>query len=547
MHVAPAPTMRIARPSVRMISFASTERVALAGLILLGFALRLPLLDRFPFREDEAIYSVWALHALREDPLFLRVWPDKPPLFLWLLAGAFEMFGASQAAARIPNILVSVLTIPLVAVIARRLWGRRAALAAAVAMALNPFAISFAPTAFTDPLLVFAGACALWSAGNRRGLWAGVWLGVAIMTKQQGLFYAPLIVATLFAQSIAPTSAGRVARFGALGRFGVGLLFVTAPIVYWDSLRWQVAPSPWDLGVRNYGALALLPPDAWMERLQSWTELAWHLTASWPLWLALLVGVAASLFQLVALGGSPAEHRSLHSPTIRSHVLLLALWAAAFFAVHVITTVQVWDRYLLPLAPMVALGAGWLAAGWLAGGAAPQFGIWLLVAALLLLPPAATAAQGGLPIGGDHGDYRGLTEAFAWLQQRPTDSAVLYHRTLGWHAQFYLHQAIGRGDYELRWFPHALYLADNASKVPHRRKWLIQPEWAPVRDLDWRLDARGLALSEVGRFGRFTVFEITQPAQPICDWCVCSSGAPFLPLAKTGQAPMTQPRMGSTP
>lgn len=544
MHVAPAPPMRITRPSVRPIPLALVERVTLAGLILLGFALRLPLLDRFPFREDEAIYSVWALHALREDPHFLRVWPDKPPLFLWLLAGAFEAFGASQAAARLPNIFLSVLTIPLVAVVARRLWGRRAALAAAVAMALNPFAISFAPTAFTDPLLVFAGVCALWSAGNRRGLWAGFWLGVAIMTKQQGLFYAPLIVTALFAQTIAPSSAGRVAQ---PARFGVGLLLTTAPIVYWDSLRWQVAPSPWDLGVRNYGALALLPPDAWMGRLQSWAGLAWHLTASWPLWLALLAGVGASLFKLVAPGGSPAEHHSPRSPITHAHALLLALWAAAFFAVHVITTVQVWDRYLLPLAPLIALGAGWMAARWLVSYNAPQFGIWLLVAALLLLAPAATAAQGGLPIGGDHGDYRGLTEAFAWLQQRTTNGAVLYHRTLGWHAQFYLHQAIERGDYELRWFPHAIYLADNAGKVPHRRKWLIQPEWAPVRDLAWRLDARGLAISEAARFGRFTVFEITQPAQPMCDWCVCSSSPPFPPLAPTDKAPMTQSLMGATP
>src|SRR5690349_1851063 len=73
---------------------------SLAVLILLGFSLRLYLLNRFPFREDEAIYSFWALHAWHVDPLFLAVWPDKPPVFLWLLAATFRLFGSSQASAR---------------------------------------------------------------------------------------------------------------------------------------------------------------------------------------------------------------------------------------------------------------------------------------------------------------------------------------------------------------------------------------------------------------------------------------------------------------
>src|SRR5262245_4580336 len=100
----------------------------LAGLTLLGFALRLPLLDRFPFREDEALYSFWALYVRHSDPLFLHVWPDKPPLFLWLLAGVFELLGASQASARWLNIAISTLTIPVVASLARRIGGRRSAL-----------------------------------------------------------------------------------------------------------------------------------------------------------------------------------------------------------------------------------------------------------------------------------------------------------------------------------------------------------------------------------------------------------------------------------
>ncbi|HXF61368.1 MAG TPA: hypothetical protein VNK95_07115, partial [Caldilineaceae bacterium] len=90
-------------------------RLALVALTLLAFGLSLRLLDRFPLREDEAIYGYWALHALHVDPNFLQVWPDKPPLFLWLLAALFALAGPDPAVARWLNIAATTLTVPLVA------------------------------------------------------------------------------------------------------------------------------------------------------------------------------------------------------------------------------------------------------------------------------------------------------------------------------------------------------------------------------------------------------------------------------------------------
>ena len=152
------------------ISARHGERLFLISTILAGFALRLPLLDRFPFHQDEAIYGYWALYSRYIDPLFLKVWPDKPPLFLWLLSAAFNLFGGSAASARLVNIAASTLTIVVAATLARHWWGARAGMIAAVLLALNPFAISFAPTAFTDPLLVLCGLLALYAAARGRHL-----------------------------------------------------------------------------------------------------------------------------------------------------------------------------------------------------------------------------------------------------------------------------------------------------------------------------------------------------------------------------------------
>jgi len=520
--LAPAAT----RVSLRTAPWARLYPLALAGLTLLGFACRIAQFNHFPFREDEAIYSFWALHWLRVDPWLLTVWPDKPPLFLWLLAGGFQLLGPTQATAQWLNIAISTLTVPIVALIAQQLWGRRAAWIAALVYTLNPFAISFAPTAFTDPLLVLTGMLALLFALRGRAGGAGFWLGAAIMTKQQGVLYAPLVVALLVCKNteygIRDTGYGIRNTQYAL-RFLLGLSLVIAPILYWDSLRWAVAPSPWDLSVQHYGALQLLPPEVWLTQLRNWAQLVWYLTASWPLWGALVT--------LTLLSCLPAKTKSV--PTERQSTLLLGLWGLAFCVLHIVTSVQIWDRYLLPLAPLLALWAGWLVTRWSFTALPIHYAGISLVLLVLLTPPAYTAQRGGYPLGSDHGDYAGLPEALDWVAQTfPTD-VVLYHQRLGWHYRFYFFEQVTSHQYDLRWFPHAVYLADNATKVPHRPKLLIQPDWSPVRDLAQQLAVRRLTLTQVHRFGHFTVYEIVQTPQPLCTWCLCQISRRWEPLSSS--------------
>jgi hypothetical protein len=155
-----------------------------------------------------------------------------------------------------------------------------------------------------------------------------------------------------------------------------------------------------------------------------------------------------------------------------------------------------------------------------------------------------------MPIGGDHGDYAGLTAALAWVENQGDDQAssrlILYHQVLGWHFRFYLYDDLygtlqPDGDdpprFDLRWFPSAAYLADNAAKTPYPPKYLIAPDWATPRDLALHLALRGLTLEQRLRAGRFAVLEIIQPARPPCAWCKSVSpskpGLPFAPAERT--------------
>ena len=528
----------------QLFFLALAKRLALPTLCLGGFALRLHLLAAYPFREDEAMYSVWALHLWRVDPWALTLWPDKPPLFLWLLGGTFQLFGPSEAGARLLNIAADTLTIGVVVAAGRVLWNRRASLFAGLAYTLSPFALSFAPTAYTDPTLVLWGVLALYASLTRRAFWAGLFLAAAIATKQQGMLYAPLIVGMLFLttkrQRHKEEEEGKrqkgkakgLARQSAQSQFAIrnsqfvifllGFALFSLPVLLWDASRWAVAPSPWDLSVRNYAPLALLPPENWLPRLAQWGAVAWNLAGSW--WVVGYWILGIGYWVLV----SRPQLAIRHSP-----FAILFLWSIGFFALHITTSIQIWDRYLLPLAPMLALLVGWIATrqwestdrpNWLAG----------LVLPFLLLPPALTAANGGLPVGADHGDYAGLNESIAWLHVNAPADAIVYHRDVSWQLRFAFFAATpdqpDASQFELRWFPNAVYLADNAAKTPEHRKFLIEPTWAAVDSPAQRLSQRAIGWQVRQRAANFTLYELTSPPAVLCDWCLCTDRTtPTLP------------------
>lgn len=507
-------------------------------IILAGMALRINLIKQFPLREDEAVYGTWALHFLREDPLFLTLWPDKPPLYIWSLSGTFALFGVTEWSARWLNVAISTLTIPLVAQIARRIWGDSAALFATAAVALNPYAISFAPTAYTDPLLLLTGALALYAALAAAPFRAGIGLGLALMTKQHGLLFLPLIVGVLAQQQGKQQNMGKRGAPSLWLSAALGAGMITLPIVFWDSLRWGVAPSPWDLGARNYRVLTVLPPPLWLDRLRDWS-----------VWLRYLVGfewmVACVLtgLSLAFLGKAHLRFRllfSVHEWMRRSSAawltVLLLLWLAGFITLHVVISVEIWDRYLLSALLPLALLTGGLA-GALYERVSPVgqrllLNLWIV----FLIPAALQASRAHIPVGGDHGALTGLHEALDWLgTENDRTPYILYHHHLGAQYRFYLHEQQAEGQVELLWYPHAVYLFDNAAKAPHRRKFLLLPSWSSPRNFEVQAAVRRIDVRARTQAGRFHVVELIPRPPGHCDWCVCEKPSGWTKLSFFGE------------
>ena len=149
-------------------------RVGVGLALVSAGLLPLNLLATQRFHHDEALYATWALEiASGHNPWLVHVPIDKPPLYLYTLAGALGLLGASETAARLPSLLATIITVGLTFGLGRQLYGSTTGLLAAWLVALSPFTILFAPTALTDPLLVMLVLSACLVAVYARPGWTG--------------------------------------------------------------------------------------------------------------------------------------------------------------------------------------------------------------------------------------------------------------------------------------------------------------------------------------------------------------------------------------
>jgi 4-amino-4-deoxy-L-arabinose transferase-like glycosyltransferase len=118
-----------------------------------------------------------------------------------MVAAAFRVFGASEAAARLPSALAGLATIALTFEIGRTLLGWRRGLLAAVVLATSPIVLAYGRLVIFDlPLTAFVTAALYCLVRARQSgddrLWlplAGLAMGLAILTKGPVGIAVPLL------------------------------------------------------------------------------------------------------------------------------------------------------------------------------------------------------------------------------------------------------------------------------------------------------------------------------------------------------------------
>ncbi|MCX7681707.1 MAG: hypothetical protein N2508_07065 [Anaerolineae bacterium] len=481
------------------------ERWALVFLILIGWCLRLrPLFDN-RLHADEAWYGYWGLMIGRGgDPWLVHVPVDKPPLLPYLLALSELLIGsgagrpADELAVRWPGLTAGILTVPLTGALAGALYRHRGvALVAALGLALSPFAILFSATAFTDPPMVALGLAAVLAAARGRPGWAGLWSGLACATKQSGVLWLPLVALVWIVKE-----KGNRRRAG-MGRALIALGIVVGLVAAWDVIRVALGGgSFWQAGVRGYGGLRLIWPHEARMRLSHWLEWARYLFVSPAVNLLLLVGLPLLIQRALCAQGPSETGLADVSLVCFALLYLLSLWLWAF---------QLWDRYLLPLVPLLAILLGRVLS--ILTAHRLRWAVVLLLAGLMS-SPARNAAHSLYPLGSDHGAYDGIDQVTAFLRRLP-EGSVVYHHWLGWHYRFYLFGA----PLYLAYWPTPAWLAQDVRAFgASGDRYIAFPSWEVAERVEQAIAEAGYRLEPVLTTSRrdgatsFTVYRV-QPVR----------------------------------
>ena len=470
------------------------RRWALVGLVLVAWALRLPPIVDNRLHLDEALYGYWGLLIGKgQDPWLTRVPVYKPPLLPYVVAGTQAIFGDSEFTMRLPGLAAGVLMVPLVAALASALYrDRRVPTQAAICVAMSPFAVLFSATVFPDPLMVVLGLGACVAAARGRPRWSGLLAGLSLAAKQTGLVWVPVALIL---------SLTRVSDLRTLvSRFSTWLLLTVGLVCTWDVVRvTQGAESFWDMGVTGYGGLRLIWSHELWTRLHGWSRLAHYIFVSPIVNGVLLMGLPGLAWAAVRRRCSTREGFA---------DLLLVSFSLAYLVIHWLWAFPTWDRYLLPLMPVLAVLVGRLlsllaqrllaiiggsTARSLGGSSLSSSWAGVVVHSLLLIAlvlPALNAANGRYPLGGDHGAHDGIDQVAAFLRDLPV-GAVVYHHWLGWHHEYYL---FGAPVY-LAYWPTPTWLAQDVQAFGGREpRYLAFPSQESSARLERSLAGVGFGL-----------------------------------------------------
>jgi hypothetical protein len=250
-------------------------------------------------------------------------------------------------------------------------------------------------------------------------------------------------------------------------------------VMAWDAARWSARPGFWQQSALSYGGLNWAPFLEWGERWTEWLGWARYLAGS-PL-LAILLLLGSIVLQMAGWRSHPRSKEAWFDS-------LWLIFSLGYLLAHTVLEFSIWDRYLLPLAPLAALllarFIAWMSPGWerlgrvCTGRHAGRLVRWVQVSAIGLIVCLALfsgykAAANGYPIGGDHWAYQGLDEIAAYLQQNAPADAVLYHHWLRWHYSYYLYGST----LELKWWESGEHMQREALRSPGRVQYVVLPDW----------------------------------------------------------------------
>jgi outer membrane protein assembly factor BamB len=205
---------------------------------------------------DEQTYSQWAFHMVKNGDYITPwafggiFWTGKPPLVMWLMSLAYQVFGVNNFTSRIWSPVFGTLSLVLVFYLGKKLYNSYVGFLSALVLGTFTTFYVFARHAMTDVPFVFFILASIYFFGlnekdentSRYAALSGLFFGLALMTKLIAALLIPLIIFTYLIatkRSIRSLFTKRFALF-----WGAGLLVFSPWMIYMvlsfgsEFLRW---------------------------------------------------------------------------------------------------------------------------------------------------------------------------------------------------------------------------------------------------------------------------------------------------------------------
>ena len=487
----------------RRIVYIRRLGLRIALVLLTTFTLIHQLTADLRFHPDEAFFMTFARGAAVNGDWLLPGALDKPPLALYFSALSMVAVGNTaddagvlhldihlgEFAGRLPNAMLGIL---LVALMMRLAWitcrHENAALLAGALTAVSPYTLVYGASAFTDMNLLFWSLVALYLGLTRRWALAGVALGLAIWSKQQAIYTAVFILVLWLAK-------------GAKRADGIRLLLpvlvMAAVMLIWDGARPETSVFLQGV-VNNKPDQWLADPSTWIDRLIEWARMAAWLLGPPPVTVSLLaITVLGHLFWR-PMAKSTAPDCRLDK--------LFAYAVLAFGVIHCVFNFNLYERYLLLIAPLLII----LVAGRLVTllDRSSRGDLLASVCAALVLGGAVYTLGVGTPIEGKRADYAGIDRLAAHLNSKPVATAI-YDPWLGWELGYYL--GVWSDKRRVHYPTAEAQVAGALALDEIGDRYLVAP--VDVAHNEWLkalLDA-GFRVAEDYRRDRFIVYQVSPP------------------------------------
>jgi len=453
--------------SGRTLAWGRPATIVLAALVALGLWLRLHALSAEGFGDDEV--HKWLAANRYLQGIFSGDDVEHPMLMKWLIAASIAIgsrFGwAPETMTRLPNALAGGASVLVVALLARRLFGRTAALLSAALAACSVTLIGYQRVAKEDTLLGLFLMLLLWCMAeakaaaddgrdSRRWELYGAASLAGMFASKYFFFLAPVpVVFYLWVR--------RDTRWRVPLRRWLQLTGVAAAI--WVCVNWSpFLPSTWEYATSYLpGQQTVHGSLFFMGRIYH-NLLEYWLRGTPPWFYAVFAAVKLApltfLCSVAGLGMAIWQRRPAHK--------LLLSWVGVWFLVHSISGSK-WGRFFVSVLPAFLILAGWMAAR-AVGMMRQPWPRWAALAAAVLLLPG--------------------TEALAAVQHAP-------------HYRLYISPLAG-GDERVQWyFPHCDYFDAGFREAVRYVAEHAEPGAELATEIDWpaRLYAEAAGRSDLSQ------------------------------------------------